>query len=471
MNDRSSRSAGSRSALALAVLTALGAATFACAPAPPEVSGDLAIVGATVLPMDSESRLENHTVVVEDGRIKTLVPSESIRIAGGTQIVDGAGRFLMPGVAEMHGHYPQDAESQLARDILFLYVANGVTLVRGMQGGPQHLPLRDAIERGEVLGPRLLVSAPMLHGGTVTEPDQAERLVRDAAAAGFDHLKVHEGLTLEVYDRIAETAKEVGLPFSGHVSNLVGLRHALNQGQQTIDHLDNYLEAMIGDPEAVAELGLFDLATLAGEIDTSQIDEIVAATLESGAGVVPTMELWEVLFGAKTGAQWLEERPETRYMPAPMVEGWVRATDQRYEQIAEDADAIANILELRRRVLDALHEAGVPVLLGTDSPQIFSVPGFSIHHEMRVMAESGLTPLEVLRSGTSAVADFLGTSDEAGSIAEGKRADLVLLEADPTVDLSSFAERAGVVVAGRWLGADEIEAELEAIAQRRTEEG
>jgi imidazolonepropionase-like amidohydrolase len=448
-------------------LVATSLALSACRPAPREVPGDFAFVGATVLPMDGRGPLEDHTVVIAGDRIVAVAPADSVTVAAGAEVIDAAGRFLVPGVAEMHGHYPQDADNQLTRDILFLYLANGVTLVRGMQGGPQHLPLRDAIERGEVLGPRLLVSAPMLHGGAVTDPDQAEALVRDAAAAGFDHVKVHEELSPEVYDRIAATARELGLPFAGHVSNRVGLRHALAQGQQTIDHLDNYLEAMIGDPEATAGLGLFDLGRLAGEIDESRLDEIVEATVDAGAGVVPTMALWEVLFGSRTGAEWLELRPETRYMPAGMVQGWTRAADQGVERSGQDPAAIANILELRRRVLAALHEAGVPVLLGTDSPQVFSVPGFSIHHEMKIMVESGLTPWEVLASGTTAVADFLGLGDELGTVTEGKRADLVLLHGDPTADVTRFADRAGVVVAGRWIGEQEIRAELEAIAARQ----
>jgi imidazolonepropionase-like amidohydrolase len=456
-----------RSLLAAAAILVLLAPVFSCqSSSPPTLSGDLALVGATVLPMTGAGPLHDHTVVIEGDRIVAVAPADSVTLDDEVTIVDAAGKFLMPGVAEMHGHYPQDADGQLARDVLFLYLANGVTFVRGMQGGPQHLPLRDAIEAGEVLGPRLLVSAPMLHGGAVTDPDEADALVREAAAAGFDHLKVHEELSLEVYERIAATAREVGLPFAGHVSNEVGLLHALDMEQQTIDHLDNYLEAMIGDPQAVAGLGLFDLGKLVGEIDTSRLDELVAATLEAGAGVVPTMALWEVLFGSKSGAAWLELRPEARYMPAAMVQGWVQASDQGVQQFGQDPEAVANILALRREVLAALHEAGVPVLLGTDSPQVFSVPGFSIHHEMQVMVESGLEPSHVLAAGTSAVADFLGMSEEMGTVAEGRRADLVLLEADPTVDVANFARRAGVVVAGRWIAAEEIEAELEAIAAR-----
>jgi len=460
---RTSTSAGAAARMALALAAWCGA----CATAPAlQESGDTAFVNVTVLPMTGQGPMSDQTVVITDGRISAMGPSEEIEVVGDTVIIDGADKYLMPGVAEMHGHYPQEADSQFTRDIMYMYVANGVLRVRGMQGGLQHLPLRDSIAAGEQVGPRLWVSAPMLHGRAVTEPAQAESLVREAAAAGFDHLKVHEELSAEVYATIAATAREVGLPFSGHVTNYVGLYGALEQGQQTIDHLDNYLEAMVEDQDQIADLGLFDLGRLAGQMDDSRIDEVVAATLGAGAGVVPTMALWEGLFGSRTGAEWLALRPETRYMPSAMVDAWVSAIDQRVEQFGADPQAVANILALRRRVLKALHEAGVAVLLGTDSPQLFSVPGFSIHHEMQVMVESGISPADVLYAGTRAVAEFYEATDEFGAVATGLRADLVLLNADPIADIGNFADRAGVMLGGRWITAAEIDAELAAIEAR-----
>lgn len=451
----------------LAMLVGLSA----CASTPAwEESGDSAFVNVTVLPMTGEESLVDQTVVITDGRISAMGPSAELQVVGDTAIIDGAGKYLMPGVAEMHGHYPQDAESQFTRDIMFMYVANGVLMVRGMQGAEQHLALRDAIAAGEIVGPRLWVSAPMLHGRAVTDSVQAEALVRAAAATGFDHLKVHEELSAEVYATIATTAGEVGLPFSGHVTNYVGLYGALEQGQQTIDHLDNYLEAMVEDQDQVAELGLFDLGRLAGQMDDSRIDEVVAATVAAGAGVVPTMALWEGLFGSRSGAEWLQLRPETRYMPAPMVDGWVTSIDQRVEQFGADPEAVANILSLRRRVLKALHEAGVVVLLGTDSPQLFSVPGFSIHHEMQVMVDSGISPADVLYAGTRAVAEFYEATDEFGAVAPGLLADLVLLNTDPVEDIGNFADRAGVMLGGRWITAGELDVEMAAIEARVAEQ-
>jgi len=429
----------------------------------------VAFVDVTVLPMTGPESIAGQTVVVQDGRVVAVGPAGQIEIPAGATRVDGAGRYLMPGIAEMHGHYAQDPDSQVARDILFLYVANGVTLVRGMQGGPQHLPLRDAIEAGEVLGPRLLVSAPMMAGmggNPVTTPGAAEARVREAVELGFDHLKVHEGLSREVYAAIAETANELGIRFAGHVTNYVGLLDALEQGQWTIDHLDNFVEALVPDPEAIAELGLFEQAKIVEQIEPGRIAAVVAATKASGAGVVPTEYLWETFLGWRSGDEMIAAHPEVRYMPQPMVANWKQAVDQGLAQRPDNPRAAAPIIELRRRLMKELYDAGVPVLLGTDSPQIFSTPGFSIHHEMRVMAESGFTPFEVLYTGTRAVAEFYDATHEFGSIAPGQRADLVLLESDPTADLANFADRAGVMVNGRWISEAEIQAELEAIAAR-----
>ena len=415
--------------------------------------------------MDSERVLAGQTVLVGDGRIVHAGSAADVIVPDGVTVIDGGGKYLMPGVAEMHGHYPNPDASEFTEAVMYLYVANGVTLVRGMQGGASHLPLRDAIEAREIVGPRLLVCAPAISGNNVTRPEEARRLVREAAAAGFDHIKVAEGLTPEVFSAIAETAAEVGLTFSGHVSNLVGLYSALEQGQSTVDHLDNYIEAMIDDPEVVAELGLLELSSVMSQVDEAKLGDVIAATLEAGAGVVPTEVLWETFLGGRSGADYLAEMPETRYWIRESIPGvasgvnrWAQQTDGRRAALPQP-DAGQPVIELRRRLIKELHDAGVPVLLGTDSPQVFSVPGFSIHREMQVMVESGLTPYQVLHAGTAAVADFLGAED-FGRVAEGQRADLVLLNANPLDDIGHFADSAGVMVNGQWLSRADIDARL-----------
>ena len=422
-----------------------------------------AFVDVTVVPMDRQGTLPGQTVVVQAGVITQMGSSSKVEIPQGAARIEGRGKFLMPGLAEMHGHYPPPQRAlQYTEQILFLYVANGITLVRGMQGDEHHLPLREQIEKGEVLGPRLLVSAPPMSGRSPTEPEQARQMVRDCKQAGFDHLKVHEGLTPEVYDAIAETAREVGIPFAGHVSNLVGLYHSLKAGQQTIDHLDNCVEALVPDREGVRQAGLFNVGDLIDQVDESKIPEMVRAFRESGAGVVPTMVLWETFLGGAKGSELREKTSEVRYMPARVVDQWEQAVDGRPPV---DAQAGAKVIQLRRKLLKALHDGGVPVLLGTDSPQLFSVPGFSIHREMRVMVESGMTPYQVLASGTRKVAEFYGATDEYGSVATGQRADLILLNANPLEDVAHLADRAGVMVKGRWLPESEIQERLKKALQ------
>ena len=424
-----------------------------------------AFVDVSVLPMDSERVLPGQTVIVTDGRIERMGATAEVDIPDAATVIDGRGKYLMPGVSEMHGHYPNPDAREFTEAVMYLYVANGVTLVRGMQGGASHLPLRDAIEAREIMGPRLLVCAPAMSGNNVARSEDARRLVREAADAGFDHIKVAEGLTPEVFSAIAGTAAEVGLTFSGHVSNLVGLYSALEQGQSTIDHLDNYIEAMIDDPEVVAGLGLLELPSVMSQIDEAKVGDVIAATVEAGAGVVPTEVLWETFLGGRSGSSMLAEMPETRFWVRESVPGvasgvnrWVQQTDGRRAALPQP-DAGQPVIELRRRLIKELHDAGVPVLLGTDSPQVFSVPGFSIHREMQVMVDSGLTPFQVLHSGTRAVADFLGAED-FGQVAEGQRADLVLLNANPLDDIGHFADSAGVMVNGQWLSRADIDARL-----------
>ncbi|MGH9388933.1 MAG: amidohydrolase family protein, partial [Vicinamibacteria bacterium] len=239
-------------------LFALFAASISCSEvqAPTDGNGGAvtAFVGVNVGPMDSERVVEGQTVRVEHGHISAFGPVDDVEIPDGATQIDGAGKYLMPGLAEMHGHLPSpDMPEAVTENVLFLYVANGVTTVRGMQGNPSQIPLRERIDRGELLGPRLVLGSPSMSGGNVATVEDAKRLVREYKDQGFDLLKVHETLSAEVYDAIAATAGEIGIPFGGHVTDTVGLFHALEAGQTTIDHLDNYVEALVPEGQAPRE--------------------------------------------------------------------------------------------------------------------------------------------------------------------------------------------------------------------------
>jgi imidazolonepropionase-like amidohydrolase len=403
-------------------------------------------VDVSVLPMDREGVLANQTVVVRDGRIAEVGPAARVGVPAGALRVDGRGRYLMPGLAEMHGHLPNpNAGAAITETVLFLYVANGVTLVRGMQGNTAHLDLKRRIAAGELLGPRLFVPGPQLAGNSVPTPDSGARLVEGQRAAGFDHVKIQEGLSREAYDAIVATAKRVGIAFAGHVPDAVGVPHALASGQKSIDHLDNYVEA-VGGPYAP---------------DGARIESIVAATCAAGTWTVPTLALWEVFLGTDD-PDVLGTRGELQYVPPQWRANWAQQVRTMRQNPAPPPGAAT--IALRRRILKALQGAGCPIALGTDSPQLFSVPGFSIHREMAAMAAAGLTPQQILTAGTRNVARYYGAEREFGTVTVGQRADLLLLEANPLSDVANVGRRAGVMVNGRWLPEAEIQARLARIA-------
>ena len=412
--------------------------------------GTYAFVDVTVVPMDQERVIERQTVLVDNGHIAAIGPVGETEIPDTSTRIDGSGTFLMPGLAEMHGHFPNpnpEIPDRWRDDLLLLYVANGVTTVRGMQGRDHHLELRNKVESREILGPKLYVASPQFRGGAglgaVRSAADAERLVREYNAAGFDLLKIQEGLRMDVYDAVAQTARAVDIEFAGHVPNEVGLFRALQAGQRTIDHMDNMLDAIEGDE--------------------ARIPEIVSATRDAGAWVIPTQVLWEVFLLAPPADQLEAQRTEIQYVPRAIRSFWRQALERRGEP-AGNAEEGARRAATRRKLLRALSEGGVGILLGTDSPQIYSVPGFSIHREMRVMVESGLTPYQVLASGTRCVAEYLGTTETTGTVAVGKRADLILVNGNPLEDVANVARRAGVVVNGQWLPESQIQERLHEIS-------
>ena len=262
----------------------------------------IVFLNVNVVPMDRERVLPSQTVVVEKGIITAVTSSTGTTFPADALRIEGSGKYLMPGIAEMHGHLPGPGYSrESTENTLFLYVANGITLLRGMQGHPQQLELKRKIQRGELIGPRLLVSSPPLSGRNTKSPEMAESKVREAKSKGYDHLKIHEGLSLDVYDTIARTAQQLGIPFAGHVSNYVGLRHALNSGQHTVDHLDNYVEALIENSESTVSQATITSAELVADVNESLIPAIVNETVKAGTAVVPTMALWEHFLGNVSG--------------------------------------------------------------------------------------------------------------------------------------------------------------------------
>ncbi len=402
-------------------------------------------------------------LLVRDGHITTI--GRDLSTATDATVIDMRGGYLMPGLAEMHAHVPAPSQGQQYRDdVLFLWIAHGITTVRGMLGHPRHLALKQALREHRVLGPRLITSGPSFNGNSVSSPAQAREMVRAQKAAGYDFLKIHPGLTLAEYDAMAEEAGILGIGFAGHVPADVGLLHALELRQLTIDHLDGYLAALVPDPRAHGERARAGFGVgLTPHVDIARLADLVRRTHRAGTWVVPTQTLLENSWSGES-AEALVARPQNDYLPQNVLANY----RGRIRNATGNSELGLEFLALRGRIIKALHDSGAGILLGSDSPQFFNVPGASIHRELQSMVAAGLTPYEALTAGTANPARFFDLEEEFGRLKPGLEADLVLLSNNPLENIANSTTIEGVMIRGHWMDKRMLDAGLADIARRNS---
>ncbi len=439
--------------VALVIVASKGSAQTQQAP--------VVFTGVSVIPMDRETVLANQTVIVQNGRI-AYVGAARTAPAGATT-VDGRGKFLMPAIAEFHAHVPSGAQANQAHRTLQLYTLAGVATARGMLGAPMHLALRDSIAAGQLLGPRLLTSGPSFNNNTATSPTVAASMVRDQKSAGYNLLKIHPGVPRAAFDSLAIVANALRIPFAGHVPLEIGLDAALTSKYSTIDHLDGIVEAMYTGPQPLTAQtnGFFGLSIMR-QLDLSRFNAIVGRVKASGVAMVPTQILMDNYASDATGDE-LTSLPEFKYWVPQQVAAWRMNKNNLIQQAPVPREQRMEFIALRRRLVKALYDAGVPFLLGSDAPQLWNVPGFSAHRELGAMVAAGLTPYQALRTGTVDVAKFMGEEGRAGVVRQGARADLLLLDANPLQAIGNSLRINGVVVNGRWIGPAERTRMLDAL--------
>jgi imidazolonepropionase-like amidohydrolase len=425
-----------------------------------------AFVGVNVIDADGNRVLEDYSVIVENDRIVAMGLRASTSPAPDAAVIDGTGKYLMPGLADMHVHLmnqemitaltKKDGPIQPIENMLYLYLANGVTTVRVMAGYPELLELRDAIARGEVLGPRLIVTTPLLDGAkpiwpaplsrSIPDADAARAVVQEAKRDGYDMVKVYTLLGREAYDAIIEEAEKVNLKVVGHVPVLVGQKRVFESGQAEITHAEEYWRFTRNYGDEV-------------------VDRFTAMTKESGMWFSPTITTYR---DQMTDGETVMNRPENRYLDPLILDFWatrVPPANTNEKAKARWKQQVEVLGGFMRRLVKSLYDAGVPLMTGTDALNPMAMPGFAMHRELEEFVNAGIPIHESLRAATARPAEFMEETDEWGTIATGRRADLVLLNANPLENIGNTKRIEGVMHRGQWLTAEAIQQQLDQFAK------
>jgi imidazolonepropionase-like amidohydrolase len=447
--------------------------------------GAIAITNVNVVPMTRDTVIRDATVIVRDGRIVAVDATRSTRVPAGAIHIAGRGKYLIPGFADAHTHLYSDDElpDSLASYELGVMLANGVTAARLMIGTPEHLKLRDDVATGRILGPQLWLASPMLTGRagapnsrTVTTPDEARSAVREVADAKYDFIKIVDPLTPPVYEAIVDEARARGIRVDGHVDPAVGVARAL-EVKQNIQHLDGWFEAALADSAptrtSLTQGGVFRLANwrTIDHLDDTKLARLGGATARAGIWSTPTLTVFNTAFAIGFTDEELHGRPDWKLMPGNFRRLYLQAR-QRYWSPAADsirtAERRRQYVAFRNRAVKAIADSGGAgrILAGSDSPDWFMVYGWTMHRELQSLVAAGLTPYEALAAATRNPAEYFGGIREWGTIEVGKRADLVLLDANPLEDIRNTTHIAGVAIGGRWLPKSELERMIQAASER-----
>ena len=421
--------------------------------------------------MDIEQILPNHTVIIEDGRIKTVAPSQQIDTSN-MRTVDGTGNSLLPGLADMHAHFNDPSYARM-------FLANGITTIRNMAGAPAHLAWEKKVEAGQVPGPHIISSSRIIDGArpngkpalpvskVLTDPEQAFPLVRSYAERGFREIKVQHLISVEAFKAVCAAAAHFGIPVSGHCPQTLSYEEASEFGMHCFEHLQFLSNGHIrpGAPQR-PEVKEESLAWLADNIDLDAIAILARRLRDEGVWNCPTVKSRQ---GRQRAAQMKEilSSPFLRYLPRKILNLWGYGFTNVSRDSSDNAElnrAMERWNERQKDIVRILYEEKAPLLVGTDADNFFTMPGFSLHEELSNFIDAGCREWDVISFATSKAAEYAGESNKWGRVAEGMRADLVMVGGNPLSDLSVLQHPTAVAVNGYWLGLEEIDSMLEQAA-------
>ena len=463
----------------------------------------VAVTGVTVIDVAAGRRVPGQTVVITGPKITAV--GRRVAIPRGARVVDGRGQFLIPGLWDMHVHTfrnRMDAPGENTDDseVFFpAFVANGVTGVRDMSTDlADHAQIRRwaaARAAGTLVAPRVIGGGPLLSGVPLGQPNaipvrtaaEARRVVDSLVNGSVGFLKVYGGLSRDAYFAIAEQANRRGVRFAGHVPGSVTLAEASDAGQRSVEHLNEALAGCSADLRAFAErqaalqrdsrtspdsaraLRRAAVRGILKRFDVRECAPLFAHLVRNGTWQVPTFAVRRPRAFADDSA--VRADPRLRFVSPQLMAEW-QATGLRTmgAMTPEDVAFQRETYRIEQRVLGAMHVAGVPILAGTDVHNPYVYPGFSLHDELALLVDAGLPPLAALRAATLDPARYFSATDSLGTVAPGKLADLVLLDADPLADIRNTQRIRAVVLNGRLLDRAALDVLL-AAAQRAAAPG
>jgi hypothetical protein len=444
-----------------------------------ESQKNFVIRDVTVIPMNTDKSMPHQTVVIRDTKIMQIGNADKVKLAKDAIVIDGKGKYLIPGLFDMHAHffYEQGEHRNTCEAELKIMLANGLTTARILAGHPSYLEAKSKVKHRKWPGPELFVASPQFVGRWPWPPDfknfeivdskeKADEAVRKYKEEGYDEIKITFMVRRDVYDEIIKTAKEVGIKVVGHVGPEVKLPAALAAGEQ-IEHMDEFIDMLLPDTsynhgQSVSDMNIWRKNAWATVpyLDESKIPLLVKAVKDAGIYVTPTNFFFLSSFGEGMTEEQYKQRPDYEYIPKDILkERW--DIKDRYWKNAAPQESRNKYVYLRKKMTYELWKSGVPLMAGSDSPEWFLVPGFSIHDELETLVKAGLTPFAALQTATINPATYLGVNKRTGTIEAGKEADLLLLDKNPLEDINNTRTITGVFADGNWYDKKAIEKMLD----------